>query len=112
MWEIHARAIPYTDIKTKNYFELTQQIADGLRPVFPSDISEPVAWYKALMENCWTGDPKDRPTFSTILEIFSSNTNSTTDTSAYASPATYAKVLDTKSNEYETPGDLTAAVKV
>ena len=112
LWEIHARTIPYTDVITKNHFELTQKIADGLRPVFPPNISEPVAWYKALMENCWAGDPNDRPTFSTILEIFSSNANSKADTSAYASPAAYVKVLDTKSNEYEKPVDLTAAVQV
>ena len=83
MWTVWTQKLPYSDLRVKNPFQLMVRVTGGYRPPIPSDVMPASA--SALMQRCWTGDPKDRPDFDEILkelkgemgrmDIYKSNTS-------------------------------------
>ena len=74
---------------------------ESLRPPFPDGI--PTA-YKALVEDCWHGDPGKRPHFEDIVDILNDmkKTESDEETSWFEAPlghAAYRKVKARKMTE-------------
>lgn len=45
-------------------------INNNLRPTLPPPEEQCPAWFADLIAACWSNDPRDRPTFRRVLEIF------------------------------------------
>ncbi|KAJ1469524.1 kinase-like domain-containing protein, partial [Baffinella frigidus] len=62
LWEIHAQKLPYTDM---NPMQIAVAVAtQEYRPPAPPNCPAP---FWQLMEECWHGSPKKRPTFPQVL---------------------------------------------
>ena len=70
MWEIWARAEPWKSEITAddaNFLEtLRDHVTRGERPDLPSECDAPPDGYAALMVECWTSNPSQRPTFAVV----------------------------------------------
>lgn len=76
MWELATRATPReADIDERDdarfCMALYQAVRDGQRPSIPPD-SEFGAAYFALMQQCWSKRPDDRPAFVSIVQTMES----------------------------------------
>lgn len=67
--EIYSKKQPYDGIK--NPFLLQSKIANNFRPEIASRTS--ASQFKSLITRCWHKDPKERPSFTEILEILRSD---------------------------------------
>lgn len=67
MWEMLTRQVPYEEFKKT--FTIISHVKAGGRPPVPKDAAEDFAH---LMTACWSQEPKDRPTFSAIVDSLSS----------------------------------------
>ena len=68
MWELIGRAVPFSEYEIAQSaftYQLEDAIIGGLRPTVPEGQFCPHGWI-ALMEACWSGDPKARPQFEDI----------------------------------------------
>ena len=61
---------PFQEIT--NQFKFITQIESGIRDEIPSDVPE---MFTAMIQQCWTQDPTERPTFSQILSVISEPEN-------------------------------------
>ena len=65
MYEMIARKDPYGNL---NSIQVPFKVADeGLRPVIPSICPQS---YRVLMKQCWSQEPRSRPTFKYVIEKF------------------------------------------
>lgn len=70
LWELVGRSRPFSEYKVAQSdftYQLEDAIIDGLRPSIKPVWQCPPE-YVELMENCWHGDPKQRPQFEEISE--------------------------------------------
>lgn len=68
LWEQIYLEQPYTEIKDEA--EVTRMIVEGQRlPPFETTGAIVMPEYNQLMNDCWTRDPNDRPTFERIGQI-------------------------------------------
>lgn len=70
LWQILTRKELYPDFKKVKSNELEKAIFDtvvfkSVRPEIPADCP---ALFKALIEDCWSSDPNQRPPFSQVVE--------------------------------------------
>jgi serine/threonine protein kinase len=65
LWELIARQHPYDEFKFAWTTDLEAAIKNGTRPTIPADCPQA---YAELIKVCWANDPKDRPSFKTIVE--------------------------------------------
>ena len=65
LWTLWTQKLPYADLRVKNPFQLMVKVTSGYRPSIPPEM--PVL-LQGLMQKCWSGDPKSRPTFADIIE--------------------------------------------
>lgn len=65
LWELIARQHPYDEFKFAWTTDLEAAIKSGTRPTIPADCPPR---YAQLIRSCWATDPKDRPSFRTILD--------------------------------------------
>eukprot|EP00455_Lapot_gusevi_P010603 TRINITY_DN14806_c0_g1_i2.p1 TRINITY_DN14806_c0_g1~~TRINITY_DN14806_c0_g1_i2.p1 ORF type:complete len:108 (+),score=23.34 TRINITY_DN14806_c0_g1_i2:114-437(+) len=63
VWEILFRQVPYQGMNSVQVSIAV--ITQGLRPPIPPDTPPELA---KLMQDCWHGNPYERPTFTQILE--------------------------------------------
>lgn len=67
MYEILTGIRPYSDLKGPlTPFKLATSIINGVRPKFMGPIK---VSFKKLIEQCWSADPNDRPSFETIYKL-------------------------------------------
>eukprot|EP01091_Cochliopodium_minus_P019225 TRINITY_DN8022_c0_g1_i1.p1 TRINITY_DN8022_c0_g1~~TRINITY_DN8022_c0_g1_i1.p1 ORF type:complete len:526 (+),score=76.20 TRINITY_DN8022_c0_g1_i1:90-1580(+) len=67
MWEMMTRKIPYQGLDAYQIvFAVSRQ---QLRPPIPKQIEFPIQ-YITLMKQCWSDDPSNRPSFTSLLEFF------------------------------------------
>jgi tRNA A-37 threonylcarbamoyl transferase component Bud32 len=72
LWEI-LTGIPMSKEFLMNPWAFTKEIKEGTRPTLDrKDIHLP-DWVKALLSECWSHNPSDRPTFQLILARFEAN---------------------------------------
>ncbi|KAG0555597.1 hypothetical protein KC19_12G180600 [Ceratodon purpureus] len=65
-YEVVTGGVPLEDeIKELTPSELRLKVVEGLRPTLPSDLNSDL---KLLIEECWSGKPEERPTFSSICQ--------------------------------------------
>lgn len=69
LYELVVREIPFAG---ENSFSLPVQVAKGVRPKLPKNISK--KWTK-LLTQCWHDKPSRRPTFLRIVEILQGLSN-------------------------------------
>ncbi|KAF2077450.1 hypothetical protein CYY_001223 [Polysphondylium violaceum] len=66
LWELISREVPfdefYDELKWNTILE--DKIIKGLRPTIPSECPNPM---KELISECWSDDPKKRPSFASII---------------------------------------------
>ena len=70
MCEVGTGERPYSEDKP---FLLTVQVVMGTRPRFTQ--TTPTS-YQRVAEKCWQGEPKDRPSFESVLRELDSVTDS------------------------------------
>eukprot|EP01113_Clastostelium_recurvatum_P020910 TRINITY_DN2475_c0_g1_i1.p1 TRINITY_DN2475_c0_g1~~TRINITY_DN2475_c0_g1_i1.p1 ORF type:complete len:834 (-),score=248.83 TRINITY_DN2475_c0_g1_i1:123-2624(-) len=63
LWELITRKKPFHEVRTS--FELEKIVREGMRPTIPAEVPQILA---DLVRACWSGNPKDRPTFQQALE--------------------------------------------
>lgn len=63
MYEVITNLFPYSDLINRSY-HVSQNIINGDRPKFTAPIKESL---KNLIEQCWSHNPKDRPSFEEIF---------------------------------------------
>ena len=61
MWEIVTRQLPFINYKFN--YEVLDSVKQGERPALPTDCPFEL---KALIQDCWRGDPSARPSFHDI----------------------------------------------
>mmetsp|Transcript_16240 Transcript_16240/g.33375 ORF Transcript_16240/g.33375 Transcript_16240/m.33375 type:complete len:1289 (+) Transcript_16240:43-3909(+) len=64
LWTLWTQKLPYSDLRVKNPFQLMVKVTSGFRPSLPSEMPKVLA---DLMQRCWAGNPKKRPTFDEII---------------------------------------------
>jgi hypothetical protein len=72
LWEIWTRARPWDEVVEQGIqfsAKLTKLVNAGVRPMVPVGCGPAPDGYRALMEQCWAGDPARRPTFVAILAV-------------------------------------------
>ena len=67
-WEICAREIPFTKLKTK--VEIMDAVTEGQRPQIPQHC--PVVLRK-VMESCWRAEHQERPSMGEVLQMLDSD---------------------------------------
>lgn len=67
VFEIMNLTIPFENVPN---IEIGKKVLDGERPHLYDDVHEP---YKELIEQCWSDDPSQRPTFEQIVEDMKTN---------------------------------------
>ena len=67
LWELCTRKQFFSEISFMSALE--QKVIEGERPGIPSTC---LAEYKTLIENCWSGDPYQRPSFSECVRCLGS----------------------------------------
>lgn len=55
---------------SKNFFDLLKKISEGFRPKIDEIVPD---CYRELIEDCWSQDPKERPTFDEIVDRLRNN---------------------------------------
>lgn len=71
MYELVTGKIPFCkNGKTPSIVKLAQLVNNGVRPELTDDITQKM---KDLLTRCWSGNPQDRPPFSEIFELLSSD---------------------------------------
>eukprot|EP00039_Didymoeca_costata_P026921 m.16986 g.16986 ORF g.16986 m.16986 type:complete len:1197 (+) comp5863_c0_seq1:197-3787(+) len=70
MYEIATRELPfYESLANSSFFELRDAIEQGIRPNITPEVKNVLPeGYEALMTSCWGGVPRERPSFSDIVE--------------------------------------------
>ena len=69
MWELTTRITPWSELPidhTAFFRELNRALQTGRRPAIPSEVSVSYPRFVHVMQQCWSGDPADRPPFSNI----------------------------------------------
>ena len=69
LWTLWSQALPYSDLRIKNPFQLMVMVTGGFRPPVPKDMPFALA---TLMQNCWAADPLKRPTMLFIVDTLRS----------------------------------------
>jgi len=64
LWTLWTQKLPYSDLRVKNPFQLMVKVTSGFRPSVPNEMPKVLA---DLMQKCWAGNPKKRPTFDEII---------------------------------------------
>jgi len=67
MWEIATQIAPWCDENAALVSDLVRQ---GLRPSLNGIDKGAPGWFVPLIEQCWSQDPEERPTFIHISETF------------------------------------------
>lgn len=80
-----------TPFKGQNFDTLMAKICNRKRPEFDSSVPD---CYKDLIERCWAQDPKDRPTFSEIVEELKTNSDFITGTMDEGDFITYVDYIE------------------
>ena len=71
MFEVVTEKLPYPQLINANDFEFAKQIIENkIRPKFTDPVKESI---KELIEQCWSEDPKERPTFEEIFNKLAFN---------------------------------------
>mmetsp|Transcript_27571 Transcript_27571/g.67051 ORF Transcript_27571/g.67051 Transcript_27571/m.67051 type:complete len:782 (-) Transcript_27571:253-2598(-) len=65
LWELYTRKIPYKSLGIPAKYLVKKVAVEFLRPRIPSHCPQ---LYSDLMQQCWTTNPKQRPSFSQIVE--------------------------------------------
>lgn len=65
LWTLWTQKLPYSDLRIKSPFQLMVRVANGFRPALPLEMPAVLA---DLMQRCWGGDAKKRPTFHDIVD--------------------------------------------
>jgi len=68
-WEVLSRELPWASVAHPREVFI-RVVLNDLRPDIPIDAPEDMA---NMVRACWAGEPKARPTFSTIMERIESN---------------------------------------
>jgi hypothetical protein len=68
LWELLTGEVPYKDVPVARLGYLVVQ--EGLRPEIPKSTPAALA---TLMAACWSADPRKRPDFGLIINLFNSN---------------------------------------
>lgn len=74
MWEISTRQKPWSDLGDDASFIgliklLTTALQTGRRPKIPAALAKAQGMYVEAMEQCWGGDPAERPSFAEVAQI-------------------------------------------
>lgn len=64
MWEVAARQSPYHDRPFEWVQEISDAVVHGERPKVPRNVPQE---FVRLMTQCWSGNPKGRPTFRDVV---------------------------------------------
>eukprot|EP00045_Choanoeca_perplexa_P015907 m.206852 g.206852 ORF g.206852 m.206852 type:complete len:1421 (+) comp17114_c0_seq1:183-4445(+) len=64
-FEIYTRTIPFEALAKSSVFHLRQAVLRGERPTIPEDCPSGLA---RIMQDCWTAEPYDRPSFDAIVQ--------------------------------------------
>ena len=68
LWELATRKVPWEGELPSDelqYFQgLNRALQSGRRPTVPNAVSAEHGAFVAVMQQCWAGDPANRPTFS------------------------------------------------
>jgi serine/threonine protein kinase len=67
LWELATRQEPWSELPSDEamfFEELNQALMTGRRPHIPDEVTEQFPRFVTLMQHCWSGDARDRPTFS------------------------------------------------
>ena len=69
LWELISGEIPYSIgvYRSLSPSDLSASIVSGARPVIPPSSSVAM---RALIEQCWSPSPSDRPPFIGIIKVF------------------------------------------
>eukprot|EP00035_Acanthoeca_spectabilis_P032106 m.480034 g.480034 ORF g.480034 m.480034 type:complete len:108 (+) comp51537_c0_seq1:1230-1553(+) len=70
LWEIWTRGRPWDEIQVEGVAfsqALTERVTAGHQPAISPECGDAPHGYSELMEQCWVGVGRDRPTFSAIL---------------------------------------------
>ncbi|KAK9819991.1 hypothetical protein WJX72_004873 [[Myrmecia] bisecta] len=98
MWALFTGTVPYTGLGIHQViFKVIYQHA---RPDFPGELPPPV--YAALMQKCWSQEPRDRPRFPQILQELGE-----LQASLYADAALSACTSSAPASNIETPQPMT-----
>eukprot|EP01119_Soliformovum_irregulare_P017898 TRINITY_DN5391_c0_g1_i1.p1 TRINITY_DN5391_c0_g1~~TRINITY_DN5391_c0_g1_i1.p1 ORF type:complete len:569 (-),score=197.91 TRINITY_DN5391_c0_g1_i1:16-1722(-) len=69
LWELLTAQSPFSEMRS---FEIPQAVINGIRPAIP-DVpkeDEPTHAYIRIMQQCWNGNPSNRPTFDELVRIY------------------------------------------
>jgi serine/threonine protein kinase len=68
LWELATRKVPWEGELSSDELELfeglNRALQSGRRPTVPDAVRAEHGAFVAVMQQCWTGDPANRPTFS------------------------------------------------
>eukprot|EP00035_Acanthoeca_spectabilis_P007620 m.139478 g.139478 ORF g.139478 m.139478 type:complete len:1141 (-) comp14018_c0_seq2:130-3552(-) len=71
LWEIATRESPWASLACENELDFFDQLNGALqsnrRPDVPAPVAQQQPAFLQVMEQCWAGDPADRPTFAAIV---------------------------------------------
>lgn len=72
-YELLTGFVPLNDIEPQ---QIAKHVKNGLRPKFLSVVPEP---YQTLISDCWSQNPRERPTFEQILHALENDAQLLTD---------------------------------
>ncbi|KAJ7655603.1 kinase-like domain-containing protein [Mycena polygramma] len=64
---------PFFELANLNPFQLVEHIANGGRPLWPTETPQPEETVWSLFQQCWETDPNQRPNISQIIHRLSSS---------------------------------------
>jgi hypothetical protein len=74
MFEVFFETVPYSEEAANNsIIGLSTSVINGKRPVIPQradDVSLNEKRYLDLMQECWSGNPDERPSFDHVFSVF------------------------------------------
>ncbi len=70
MCEVGTGDPPFSELSPSDDkpFLLAMKVFMGRRPLFPEGVPRD---YQRIAEKCWQGEPRDRPSFETVLTLLS-----------------------------------------
>lgn len=72
LWELATRELPWHEIPATEYIvfyaELSRALESGRRPMIPAALFVAHPDYVAVMQECWSTEPLERPPFDDIVD--------------------------------------------